>query len=180
MLRYETLFLTIPEITADEISVIEKQLEKLAQDAKATILSFEKWGKYKLAYPVRKYDYGVYFLVRFEIDNDHKNILLENIKTLFSVKQFDLVMRFTTQKLDPKGTLEYKRPESLEEVPTRDVDTFLKENKMTGLLPRRTAREAVATDASSQSQELMEKTKKPVVSAEVDQEEVAEQAAENQ
>ena len=43
-------------------------------------------------------------------------------------------MRNVVVKLDPTASLEYTRPESLEEVPTRDVDTFLKENKMTGLL----------------------------------------------
>ena len=177
MLRYETLFLTVPEITADEISIIEKHLDKLAQEVKATIVSFEKWGKYKLAYPIRKYDYGVYFLVRFEVDDTNKNQLVESVKTYFAVKQFDLVMRFTTQKLDSKASLEYKRPESLEEIPTRDVDTFLKENKMTGLLGKsRAPRESYATDESSQSQERMDRNRPATISMEADQEEIAEQA----
>lgn len=134
MFRYETLFLTVPEITTDEASSIEKQLDQLVQAAKGNVISFERWGKYKLAYPVRKYEYGVYFLIRFEVPEEGKGKLLESIKSLFLIKIFDLVMRFTTQKLSQEGSIEYKRPESLEEAPARDVDTFLRENKMTGLM----------------------------------------------
>jgi ribosomal protein S6 len=134
MSRYETLFLAVPEITADESSDIESQFDKTVSDAKGNVLSFERWGKYYLAYPVRKYDYGIYFLARFEVDEEQKNALLETLRNLFAVKNVDLIMRSVIVRLNPHGSLEYKRPESLEEVPTRDVDTFLKENKMTGLL----------------------------------------------
>lgn len=134
MLRYEILFVTVPEITADESSAIESQLEKAVSGSEGTLLSYERWGKYSLAYPIRKYDYGVYFLMRFDIKDENKQTLLENLRTIFAVKYTDLVMRYIIISLNPNGTLDYKRPESLEEVPTRDVDTFLKENKMSGLL----------------------------------------------
>lgn len=134
MLRYETLLLAVPEITADEANTIETQLDKTIQDHKGTMLSFERWGKYSLAYPVRKYDYGVYFLTRFEVGLDTKDALLEALRTLFAVKYNELVMRHVIVRLDSTASLEYNRPESLEEVPTRDVETFLKENKMTGFL----------------------------------------------
>lgn len=139
MLRYETLFLAVPEITADESNTIESQIDSTITGAKGTVISYERWGKYQLSYPVRKYEYGIYFLVRFEVSNENKNSLLEAIRTLFTVKQPTLVMRHTIAKLDPQGSLEYKRAESLEEVPTRDVDVFLKENKMTGLLGKSSA-----------------------------------------
>ena len=141
MLRYETLFLSIPEITSDEIKSLESQVDEIVSTAKGNVISFEKWGKYKLVYPVRKYDYGVYFLLRFEIEGDHKS-LLEKLSNYFSVKKEDLIMRHLVMKLDPKKSLDYKRPESLEEVPTRDVDTFLKENKMTGLLDKSSRRDS--------------------------------------
>ncbi len=146
MLRYETLFLTVPEITADESAELESQFDKLVSDAKGNVISFERWGKYQLAYPIRKYDYGVYFLARFEVDEEHKTALLEAIRILFAVRYVDLAMRHVIMRLDSQGSLEYKRPESLEEVPTRDVDTFLKENKMTGLLSK--------SSGSRQSEEM--------------------------
>ena len=61
MLRYETLLLTIPEITLDESSAIEAQLQKIVREHKGTLLSFERWGKMLLAYPVKKMIMGFTF-----------------------------------------------------------------------------------------------------------------------
>jgi small subunit ribosomal protein S6 len=149
MLRYEALLLAVPEITADEASTLETQLDKTIQDLKGTMLSFERWGKYTLAYPVRKYDYGVYFLTRFEVGLETKDQLLEALRTLFAVKYNELVMRHVIVRLDSNASLEYNRPESLEEVPTRDVETFLKENKMTGFLGKSSSAAADLGDNDS-------------------------------
>ncbi|MBA2306742.1 30S ribosomal protein S6 [Candidatus Dependentiae bacterium] len=130
MARYEILFLTVPEITADEASTLEKQVDKVIADSEGKVLSYERWGKYRLAYQVRKYDYGIYYLVRFDIDDSpKKDALLEELKILFQVRFVDVVMRHTIVALDPQASLDYKRPESLEEVPTKEMDNFLKESK---------------------------------------------------
>jgi small subunit ribosomal protein S6 len=132
MHRYELLLLTIPEITEDEAKTLESQLNQLSKDVEGTIISFERWGKYKLAYPIRKNDYGVYFLVRFEVDNPQP--LLGNIQSLMSIKLSNIVMRNMVTALSLKETLAYQRSPSLEETPLGDVDSFLKEHKMEGLL----------------------------------------------
>lgn len=120
MLRYETLYLTVPEITADEVTAIERQIDKLIKESQGSLLSFERWGKYALAYPVRKNDYGVYFLVRFEVPRGSDKALLENISTLLKVRYNELVMRFMISVLDPRAALTYQRPASLEEAPARN------------------------------------------------------------
>lgn len=132
MLRYETLMLAVPEITADEAKKVEKQLEDIIQGNKGSVISFERWGKYKLAYPVRKNDYGVYFLMRFEYDKDNIQDLLAQLNDIYAVKQADLIMRNMLVQLEEDDSLEYKRPESLEEAPAKDVDSFLRENQMSG------------------------------------------------
>jgi len=134
MHRYEVLLLTIPEITADEASSLESHLAKVVSDLKGSVLSFDRWGKYFLAYPVRKNDYGIYFLMRFECDVENCKTILDALKTTCAVKYSELIMRHIIVKLDAHAPLEYQRPESLEETPSRDVDSFLKENKMTGLM----------------------------------------------
>ncbi len=130
--RYEVLLLTVPEITSDESKDVEKRLNKLVKDHKGSVISFDRWGKYRLVYPVKKNDYGIYYLFRFEIPKDTG--LIQDAKTLFKVKLNDIIMRSLFTHLDPKASLAYQRPKSLEEVPARDVETFLKENKMEGLL----------------------------------------------
>ncbi len=121
--RYEVLILTVPEITADETSMLESQLHSTISHVKGEVLSFERWGKYKLAYQVRKNDYGVYFLARFDLpQNEQLGTSIEDIKRLLAVKYRDIVMRFVFGVLDPKAPLEYKRPESLEEMPRREAE----------------------------------------------------------
>ncbi len=123
MLRYETLILSVPEITTDEISGLQAALEKTAAQYKADIISFERWGKYRLAYPVRKHEYGVYFLTRFEVAEELKDQLLSAVAILFSVKFNELVMRHLISALEAVASLDYQRPESLEEAPAREVET---------------------------------------------------------
>ena len=84
MKRYETLILSVPEITADESSWLELELNKIIQKAKGSIVSFEKWGKYRLAYPIRKNDYGIYFLIRFEMEGELYNQAIKEMKVLDS------------------------------------------------------------------------------------------------
>lgn len=126
MFRYETCFLTVPEITTDESKNLESQLDHIVNELKGKVLSYERWGKYQLAYPVLKNNYGVRFLVRFEVDKDNKNKILEQLKNLLSVRQAELVMRYTIVRLDPNQSLEYLRPESLDEIP---VEPYFKDHK---------------------------------------------------
>lgn len=127
MHRYEALMLTVPEITADEAKTIEQQVDRLVSEKKGTLLSFERWGKYRLAYPIQKNEYGVYFLVRFETAAPQP--LVSEVDTLLAVKLHDFVMRYMVTKLDPKQPLDYQRPQSLEEVPTREIGAFMKEDR---------------------------------------------------
>ena len=87
-------------------------------------------------------------MARFEVENGKNGALLEAIKNFFAVRNEDIVARHMIAVLDPKRSLEYTRPESLEEVPTKDVDTFLKENKMSGLL-KHSQKDRQQADASS-------------------------------
>lgn len=132
MFRYEMLILASPEITKDEESNLEKQIEKLINEAKGSIIEFDRWGKYRLAYPVQGNDYGVYFLMRFEIED--KNVLQE-LERMFYVKFNAIVMRSMNTKLDIDQSLEYKKPPSLEDTPKKPI-TFLEEKE---LRPRRAA-----------------------------------------
>lgn len=135
MFRYEVLFLTVPEITKDESESIKNHFSKVIRAHKGSMLSFDRWGKYRLAYPVNHNDYGVYFLTRFEVDKDNKEALLASIKEIFVFKFNTLIPKHIVQRLNATGSLEYKRPASLEDNP-QDIDSFLKRNEMEGLLKK--------------------------------------------
>ena len=135
MFRYEVLFLTVSEITKDESDEIKNHFSKVIRANNATMLSYDRWGKYRLAYPVNHSEYGVYFLVRFEVDQANKAALLEAIKEIFVFKFNTLIPKHIIERLDMKSSLEYRRPESLEDTP-QDVDSFLKKNEMEGLIKK--------------------------------------------
>lgn len=137
MLRYEMLFLTVPEITKDEIESIKSYFQKSVRTSQGDMISFERWGKYRLAYPVNKNDYGVYFLTRFDVNLENRDALLKDIRGSYVFKFNHLIMKNMICRLDSKASLEYKRPESLEDTP-QDIDSFLKKNDMEGLLKPRT------------------------------------------
>lgn len=130
MRQYEALLLTIPEITGDEIKNIEAQLDKAVKAGTGSTISFERWGKYKLAYDINKSDYGVFFLTRFEIPAGTKT--LEDMKHLLKVKLNNVIMRDMISVLDPKRPLTYQRPRSLEEAPTREAEA--KDSKVNAFL----------------------------------------------
>ncbi len=125
--RYEALMLTVPEITEDETKTIRQQIDRLVAEKKGSMISFDRWGKFRLAYPVNNNDYGVYFLARFE--TEHPEPLMEEVKTLLGVKLHELIMRHMLAKLGSHQSLVYQRPQSLEEAPSREVGSFMKESK---------------------------------------------------
>ena len=109
------------------------QFARLVENHKGAVISFERWGKYRLAYAVNKNDYGLYFLLRFECSQ--ANPLINEIKTLAEVKLHELIMRSIISRLGLNEPLAYQRPQSLEEAPSREVSSFFKEKpKMEDLM----------------------------------------------
>jgi ribosomal protein S6 len=133
MVRYEILLLAVPHITQEEEKNLEKGLDALVRQFKGSIISVDRWGKCRLAYSIQKHDYGIYTLVRFELEKVEQGLMAE-IKQLLAVKYNELIMRHTIVRLEAGQKLEYKRPLSVDETPTRNVDSFMRENKMDGLI----------------------------------------------
>ncbi|HSC25234.1 MAG TPA: 30S ribosomal protein S6 [Candidatus Babeliales bacterium] len=128
MLRqYEALLLTVPEITGDEVKYLETQLDKTIKAGTGSTISFERWGKYRLAYEINKNEYGIFFLMRFEVPQG--TTLINDMKTLLKVKLNNVIMRDMISVLNPKHPLTYQRPRSLEEAPTRESESLSRDHK---------------------------------------------------
>lgn len=132
--RYETLLLVSTEITDDELSLIEKNFELISSNAKGKVSRFDKWGKYRLAYPVNKSAYGVYVLVRFELPKETAPKALPEIETLLKIKCSEVVWRHVTVKLKPNAPQTYHKPEPVDVARSSNMDSILKENKVGNLL----------------------------------------------
>jgi small subunit ribosomal protein S6 len=133
MLRYETLLLARTDITDNDLSMIEKQFDKHTSEAKGRLISFDKWGKLRLAYSIKKSTHGVYVLVRYELPPLAVSTVITELDSFFKIKCSDIVLRYVTAKVDPSAPAIYPRPDAIEGR-TGSLDNFLKENKIDNLL----------------------------------------------
>ena len=83
---------------------------------------FDRWGKCRLAYPVKHHDYGVYYLACFEIQDAQE--FFKEIKLLINVKYTDLVLRTLSVRIADSQNFTNFRPTTVEDTPTRNVDQF--------------------------------------------------------
>lgn len=133
-LRYETLLLVSTDVTDDELSMIEKNFDLISSNAKGKVSRFDKWGKYRLAYPVNKSAYGIYILVRFELPKETAKTALPEFETLLKIKCNEIVWRHVTVRLAPNAPQTYHKPEPVDVARTNNIDSILKENRVGSLL----------------------------------------------
>ena len=153
MIQYETLMLTSTQITHDELAFLEREFEKIATQAKGHLKSFDRWGKYRLAYPIKKNDYGVYILARYEVPQEVLSAVTENITTFFRIKCNDIVMRYINVRLAPGASSVYVKPEAVDAKGMSDIDSFIKENKMEGILSTKMEASSGLVAESSENEE---------------------------
>jgi len=134
MEQFETLLLAHTEITNDEMAELEKTFQRFASEHKGSLVTFDKWGKYRLAYPVKKNDYGVYMLARYKVPHHRIGELNKALDFFLKVKCSDFVMRHVCVKIPHDAPSLYKRPEPVDAGGPAQVDSFIKQNKMEGIL----------------------------------------------
>lgn len=66
MLQYETVFIADSTYTDEEIDELVKGYEQVIASAKGKMIKVEKWGKRRLAYPIRRSEEGFYVLMTIE------------------------------------------------------------------------------------------------------------------
>lgn len=131
--QYETLLLTRTETTDDELATIESYFEKAAKNGKGSLASFEKWGKYQLAYPVKKNSYGVYALARYELPKEGVKAIHAEIESFLKIKCTEVVLRHVTVALKEGATSTYQKPEPIDTSAVGNLDG-IKEGKIEQLL----------------------------------------------
>lgn len=113
MKHYETLMLLPVTATPNDFALVEKQFKALTKAANGDLTTFDKWGRYKLAYPIRKQDYGVYILARYEVAD--VQAFFQKLEHFLKVKCTETVMRYVHVLLTPAQYAEaYVKPEAME------------------------------------------------------------------
>lgn len=87
---YETGFVLAPSLAEEDIERTIHQMAEIVTQRQGRLIKQEKWGKRKLAYPIKKFTEGFYVFFLYEGQGD---IPLE-LERRF--KQTDMVLRYLT------------------------------------------------------------------------------------
>lgn len=103
MTQYETAFLLSPNLEEEETEKIIVQMVDVVSKKKGKMINEDRWGKRKLAYPIKKFEEAFYVFFLYEGDSD---IPLE-LERRF--KQSEAVLRYLTVKKEPKKSVRRKK-----------------------------------------------------------------------
>ena len=68
MRTYEVLFILSPQVPEEEATTLVNDFRSVAEKTGATLKNEEAWGRRRLAYPIEKFNEGVYHLFVLESD----------------------------------------------------------------------------------------------------------------
>ncbi len=99
---YSTIFIVDISQNPDEVDTVTSRIQQLIEDHGGIIKKIDRWGKRRLAYPIKKKNYGFYVEIEFSA-NSHLNIAqtLEN-----EYKLNDRVLRYLTYVIDKKELIQ--------------------------------------------------------------------------
>jgi small subunit ribosomal protein S6 len=91
---YEMVLVISPEVAEEEFEAAIGNVSQLITDKGGTISDIERWGKRRLAYPIRHFVEGNYVLTRFRLGPAHGKELEANLRIS------EEVLRHLVVKLD--------------------------------------------------------------------------------
>ncbi len=98
MRNYETVFILNPVLSDEQTKEAVGKFTSFLKTNGGEIVSEEKWGLKKLAYPIQKKNSGFYFLVQFTANPE----VIGSFET--ELRRDEKVMRFLTVHLDKYAT----------------------------------------------------------------------------
>ncbi|MBX3279797.1 MAG: 30S ribosomal protein S6 [Acidobacteria bacterium] len=66
MRTFEVMFIAAPNTAEDDLKKLTSQLETVVADLGGTVTKVDQLGRRKLAYPIQKFDEGIYSLLNVE------------------------------------------------------------------------------------------------------------------
>lgn len=71
MKKYEVMFIVKPTLSEEEVTAVFNKYKKVLTDNKASITGETDMGQRELAYEIKKFKSGHYFVLNFETDNEN-------------------------------------------------------------------------------------------------------------
>ena len=93
MRRYETIFITHPELSEEELSELQQKINSILAGYKGDLIKLDDWGTKKLTYEIRKNSRGHFFMMDYLAGTDLIRELERNLRLN------DRVLRFQTVRI---------------------------------------------------------------------------------
>jgi small subunit ribosomal protein S6 len=107
--QYETGFVLSPTLSEEETSQFVQQMAGIVAQKKGQMVKQDVWGKRRLAYPIKRFQEGVYVFFTYDGPGD----VAAELERRF--KQTDTVIRFMTVVKDPRDLVRRKKKRRAEE-----------------------------------------------------------------
>jgi len=163
MTQYETAFLISPNLEEEETEKVITQMAKVISEKKGKMINEDRWGKRRLAYPIKKFEEAFYVFFHYEGDSE---IPLE-LERRF--KQTEEVLRYLTMKKSQKENVRRKKKKTVpaeqeravppkEDVPETEVaETEALDKKSVEKTPAVEKEETVAAEEADENEEVTKK-----------------------
>jgi small subunit ribosomal protein S6 len=91
--RYETIFITHPELSEEELAELQQKINSILATFQGDLIKLDDWGTRKLTYEIRKNSRGHFFLM----DYAGQTALIRELERNFRLN--DRVLRFQTVRI---------------------------------------------------------------------------------
>lgn len=109
MRQYETGFVLSPTLSEEETAQLVQQMAEIVAQKNGRMVKQDVWGKRRLAFPIKRFQEGVYVFFTYDGPGD----VAVELERRF--KQTDAVIRFMTVVKDPRDLVRRKKKRRAEE-----------------------------------------------------------------
>ncbi len=93
MCDYELVAIVSPEASDEAVAAKLEGVSQMIMDRQGVVDETQRWGKKRLAYPIRKYIEGNYSLMRFKLEPDHVREIREVLENDLDVLRYLVIKR---------------------------------------------------------------------------------------
>ena len=101
---YETIFISPPTMAEDEVEKVVNDVKDIFASRGAEVERIERWGRRRLAYPIKKFDEGWYVLFQVKGNGD----AVQEVERRLRISE--QVIKYLSVRLDDvSGAVEYRQ-----------------------------------------------------------------------
>jgi small subunit ribosomal protein S6 len=101
---YETIFISPPNMAEDEVEKVVNDVKEIFASRGAEVERIERWGRRRLAYPIKKFDEGWYVLLQVKGNGD----AVQEVERRLRISE--QVIKYLSVRLDDvAGAVEYRQ-----------------------------------------------------------------------